>query len=199
LARYEAVVVDPLVATYRGHTLLGPAGSCGYPTVVETLNVLEGFDLGAFEPNAPERLHLLIEAARRAFADRYTYLGDPEHVPVPFDGLLSAEYAAERRQEIDPSRHVPAQPGDPWRYQPGGRPARVLAGSPAAPDNGTTHLSVVDRDRNMVALTQTLLMWSGVALPSTGVIMNNGMHWFDPVPGRANSIGPGRKVLSNMA
>src|SRR5262249_10537045 len=109
------------------------------------------------------------------------------------------EQARGRGAGIDRARHRPAEPGDPWRYQAGGRPERLLAGSPAAPDNGTTHLSVVDRDRNMVALTQTLLMWSGVALPSTGIIMNNGMHWFDPAPGRANSIGPGKKVLSNMA
>src|SRR5262249_41880161 len=109
------------------------------------------------------------------------------------------EQARGRGAGIDRARHRPAEPGDPWRYQPGGRPERVLAGSPAAPDNGTTHLTVVDRDRNMVALTQTLLAWSGVALPSTGIIMNNGMNWFDPVPGRANSIGPGKKDLSNIA
>ncbi len=199
LAGYRAEIVEPLATTYRGVTLHGAPHSCGCPTVVESMNILEGFDLSALDPLNPERLHLLIEASRRAFADRYTYLCDPAEGRTPWAGLTSKEYAAERRATIDPRRHTPAQPGDPWRFQPGGRPERALAASPAAPDAGTTHLSVVDRDRNVVSLTQTLMAWSGVVLPQTGIVMNNGMYWFDPVPGRVNSVGPGKKVLSNMA
>lgn len=199
LADYRALVVPPLAGSYRGYQFLGVPGATACPTVLETLNILEGYDLGGLGHNSAASLHLFAEAARQAFADRFQYMADPEQVEVPLGGLTSKEYAAALRQRIDRERARPrVEAGDPWPYE-GRRPA-AAAYAPSRPwlDAGTTTLAAADRDRNLVTLTQTLLAWSGIALPRTGIIMNDGMGWFDPEPGHANSVGPGKKVLANM-
>jgi gamma-glutamyltranspeptidase/glutathione hydrolase len=140
----------------------------------------------------------MAEAQRMAFADRFVHLGDPAFDPIPLEGLQSKAYAAERRRQIDPSHGPVVQPvGDPWPFQPGGRPAATRTGGYDAPDQNTTHLTVIDRDRNMVSLTASLgqRFGSGVVVPGTGVVLNNGMMWFDPEPGKKTSIGPGKRAL----
>jgi gamma-glutamyltranspeptidase/glutathione hydrolase len=114
--------------------------------------------------------------------------------------LLTREYAAERRPLIDPAQaRGRYQVGDPWPYE--GRPRPEVQYPPSRPweTHGTTNLSVVDRQRNMVSLTYTLVGWSGVVSPRTGIWLNNAMGWFDPDPGHANSIAPGKRGLNNMA
>jgi gamma-glutamyltranspeptidase/glutathione hydrolase len=191
---------QPLATSYRGATIHASPGATGATTTLEVLSLLSGYDLGALEPGSPELLHLWIEAMRLAFADRFQYLADSAFVDVPWHGLLTPEFAADRRREIAPDRarreYVAA---DPWPYE--GRPRPAVTYPPSRPwhDGGTTHLSVVDRDRNAVALTQTLLSWSGVILPRTGIVMNDAMGWFDPVPGRANSIAPHKRGVNNMS
>ena len=96
-ADYEVEVLEPSRTTYRGYEVLGSPVPSGTTTELQTLNILENFDLEAGGHNSPHGLHLLIEAARRAFADRYRYLGDPSFGPVPLKGLLSREYARDRR------------------------------------------------------------------------------------------------------
>ena len=128
-----------------------------------------------------EGLHLRASAIARGFRDRFEHLGDPTMVKVPFERLLSKAYAREVAAEI--RRGKPA---------PGRTPRRT--------EECTTHLSVIDKQRNMVSLTNTAVsLWgSRVVVPGTGILLNNGMIWFDPEPGKANSVGPGKRGLVNM-
>jgi gamma-glutamyltranspeptidase/glutathione hydrolase len=198
LADYAVRVWEPgLIGEYRGHTTIQAPENTGAPTVLEALNILEGFDLAALGHNSAEALHLIAEALRRAFGDRFAHMGDPAFGPVPLAGLTSKEYAARRRAEIDQTRATPgAAAGDPWADEPAGRPsATTVAG--LAGEGNTTHITVVDQERNMVALTSTLggYFGSGVVARGTGIALNSGATWFDPRPGRVNSLAPGKRVL----
>ena len=214
LADYEAQALDPVRTTYRGHELLGSPVPAGTITTLQTLNILEGFDLQCLAQGSHEHLHLFIEAARHAFADRYSFVGDPDFVPVPLDGILSEAYAREIARTIDrdtakleEEREV--QPWvayadsplhDPWRFDPQPRPEREALASPPSEGDCTTHFSIIDRDRNMVACTQTAVaqFGSGVVVPGTGVLLSNGMTVFNPMPGAANSIAGFKRALNNM-
>jgi gamma-glutamyltranspeptidase/glutathione hydrolase len=198
LAEYTVRVRRPLNVDYRGKRVALLPENSGGPTVAQMLNILEGFELTELGHNSAESLHLIAEAQRMAFADRFAHLGDPALDPIPLEGLQSKAYAAERRRQIDLSQGPVAEPvGDPWPFQPGDRPVATRSGGGDAPDQHTTHLTVIDRDRNMVSLTATLgqLFGSGVVVPGTGVVLNNGMMWYDPEPGKVNSIGPGKRAL----
>ena len=214
LADYEAQVLEPARTSYRGYELLGTPAPAGTITTLQTLNILEGFDLRRLARGSPEHLHLFIEAARHAFADRYGFAGDPDFVPVPLDGILSREYAREIARSID--REAAGLEGererqpwiayagsplhDPWQYDPQPRPERAAHASPPSEGDCTTHLSVIDRDRNMVACTQTAVagFGSGVVVPGTGVLLPNSMVVFNPMPGAANSIAGFKRGLNNM-
>lgn len=202
LARYQPTVSEGgMTAGYRDCRIVGVPGACGAVTALQGLAILEGYDLAALGQSTPATLHRQAEAFRLAFADRYRYVGDPKQVPVPWEGLLSREYAATRRRAIHPERAAAAvSPGDPWAHQPS-RAASPVGSAPPLSDTSTTHLAVVDRHRNVVALTQTLVnnFGSGVVVPGTGILLNNAMSWFDPEPGRVNSLAPGRRGLNNMA
>ena len=199
LAGYQVRVREPLWVDYRGRRVAMIPENSGGPTVAEMLNILDGFDLQSLGYGRAASLHLIAEAIRLAFADRFAHLGDPAFAPIPFEGLLSKAYAAARRAQIDPA-HGPVQNpvGDPWPYQASDRPdVPPAANGWRSSDDHTTHLTVVDRDHNMVALTASLgrLFGSGVTVPGTGVLLNNGMMWFDPEPGTVNSIAPGKHAL----
>ena len=214
LADYEAQVLDPVRSSYRGHELLGSPAPAGTITALQTLNILESFDLSQLEHGSPEHLHLFVEAARRAFADRYSYVGDPDFGPVPLDGILSSEYAREIAHSIDREtamleKEREAQPWvayadrplhDPWRYDPQAKPGSAAPASPPSEGDCTTHFSIIDRERNMVACTQTAVaqFGSGVVVPGTGVLLSNGMTVFNPMPGAANSIAGFKRGLNNM-
>ena len=215
LADYEAQVLDPARTSYRGYELLGSPAPAGTITTLQTLNILESFDLGRLAHGSPEHLHLFIEAARHAFADRYSFAGDPDFAPVPLDGVLSREYAREIASSID--RETAGLEGerelqpwiayagsplhDPWRYDPQPRPEGAASASPPSEGDCTTHLSVIDGDRNMVSCTQTAVggFGSGVVVPGTGVLLPNSMIVFNPMPGAANSIAGFKRGLNNMA
>jgi gamma-glutamyltranspeptidase/glutathione hydrolase len=205
LARYRPAVIDGgLQSTYRGCTIVGAPGAAGSITTQQGLAILDGFDLPSLGADTVASLHLEAEAFRLAFADRYRYAGDPKQVPVPWHGLLSDAYAAARRAEINPARAAgDIVPGDPFTYDRRERAPGLTVAVPVGAHAGgsTTHLCVVDRDRTVVALTQTLVnnFGSGVVVPGTGVLLNNAMSWFDPEPGRVNSAAPGRRGLHNMA
>lgn len=198
LAAYEVFEKEPLRASYRDLAVYAVPHASAGPTLVEGLSILAGFDLAALGHNTPAYLHLLAEAFRQAYADRFAYMADPRFVDVPWTGMASAAYAAAVRAQIDPRRARPrVEANDPWAHE--GRPApRRYEPSRPFQDAGTTHINACDRDGNLVSLTQTLLGWSGVALPRTGIVMNNGMGWFDPEPGHANSPAGGKKPLTNM-
>jgi gamma-glutamyltranspeptidase/glutathione hydrolase len=186
--RYRVHPRPPVRGHYRGFEIgsVGPTSSGG-THIVQVLNLLEGFDLAGSGFGTPETIHLLAEALKIAFADRAAYVGDPAFVDVPVDWLTSKAYAAERRAQIDPQRA--------GEYRAGARPAGPREGA------NTTHLTVMDRQGNVVAMTQTLQMLFGskVTVPGTGMLLNNHMSLFDPHPGRPNSIAPGKRMLSSMS
>ena len=208
LANYEARIRPALRSTYRGYELYGmPLPSSGGPTVAHALNILEGYDLASLPRARAE--HLYIEASRLAFADRNAYLADPEYVDAPLAGLLSKQYAAERRALIDPRKAAPGAvaAGDPYRYQDD--PSIPLRTQPAAavklaPESAhTTHLTVSDKDGNVVAYTFTIESWggSGIVVPGYGFLLNNELTDFDfdasgPHP---NVPEAGKRPRSSMA
>ncbi len=198
-ANYRARVVEPLVTDLHGHQVVTTSGPGGGPTLTEGLRILAGFDLASYGFGTAESLHLFAEAFKIAFADRFAYFADPEQVDVPFEALISARYLDHRRAGIDPNRAEPARAGD--RASLG--VAHDLA--PSIPEytsgGSTTHLSVIDGNGLAVSNTQTLLGYWGsrIVPPGTGVLLNNGMMWFDPEPGRPNSVGPGKRPVANMS
>jgi gamma-glutamyltranspeptidase/glutathione hydrolase len=190
LARYAPRVLPPLRGEYRGLELAFSPGATGGTTALEALNILAQFPKARATWKTAGGLHLRAEAVRRAFLDRLDHLADAERVKAPWTALVSREYAAKVAAGLKPGGPRSARPvADPWRYEPGGRGADC-----------TTHLSAVDRQRNMVSLTNTAVsLWgSRMVVPGTGILLQNGMVWFDPEPGRANSVGPGKRPLVNM-
>ena len=190
----------PLEVAYRGARVRVAPFASGGITSAMTLQLLSGSDLSACEHNDAEALHRYICAARLAYADRFAFLADPESADVPWRGLTSPSYAARRHAGIRDKAPSHFKPGDPWREEGRKAPKRPPGSAPAYQD-GTTHLCVMDGDGNAVSLTNTLMsgFGSGVVAGRTGVILNNGMMWFDPVPGHVNSIAPGKLPLNNMS
>jgi gamma-glutamyltranspeptidase/glutathione hydrolase len=198
LRAYEVRVTEPLWGRYRGYRVAAAPAPSGGPTLLECLHLMDCFDLRASGHNTVETLHRLIEAFRQAFVDRFAYLADPAFAEVPVTALIDPAYAREQAARIGERARPAVEPGDPERLGVSRRYARSM---PNYGTGSTTHLSVVDRWGNAVSLTQTLLSaWgSRVVAPGTGILMNNGMMWFDPEPGRANSIEPGKRPLANMS
>jgi gamma-glutamyltranspeptidase/glutathione hydrolase len=185
LAAYRVRVAPALEGRYRGVRLLGMPGATGCVTALEALNILGCFDAARHGAGDARTYHLRAEAFRVAFADRLRHLGDPEHVDAPWDRLLSPGYAARVAKGLRPGASRPARGG-----RRSGRGA----------DECTTHVCAVDRDRTLVSLTHTAvsLFGSKVVVPGTGLLLGNGMIWFDPEPGRPNSIAPRKRALVNM-
>jgi gamma-glutamyltranspeptidase/glutathione hydrolase len=183
LADYEARVRAPLRSTYRGYELYGmPLPSSGGVTVFEALNILEGYELKSL-PRAQVE-HLYLEASRLAFADRDAYLADPEYVDAPVMGLLDKDYAARRRALIDPARAAqgPVAAGDPFAFQQDASyPLRPAPRALQPESTHTTHLTVSDKDGNVVAYTFTIEDWggSGIVVPGYGFLLNNELTDFD--------------------
>ena len=198
-ASYQATIDEPLTIAYNGHTIVTTGGGSGGPTLAEGFGLLDGFDLAQVPHNSIEALHICAQAFAIAFADRFAYLADPRFTEVPIAALLSDAYLDARCEDIQQDRIGNIRAGT--KEQLG--VAHDLASSMQDYSSGgsTTHLSVIDKDGVAVSLTQTLLsLWgSRVTVPGTGVIMNNGMMWFDPEPGRPNSIEGGKKPLANMS
>lgn len=185
LARYQPKERAPIRGHYRGYEVVGPPppSSAGVH-IAQMLNVLESFDVRALGFGTADGVHLLAEVLKIAFADRSAATADPDFVRVPVERLTSLAYADQRRAEIDMTR--------------AGRPG---PGVPRSEGADTTHLTVADADGNVVAATQTInsLFGARVAVPGTGLILNNYMFNFDPHPGHALSIAPGKRVFTSMA
>jgi len=198
LAAYEAVWREPIQVSYRGHTLISmPPPSSGGAILAAAAKILEGFDLGEMEYHSPEHVHLLVEAWKLAYADRNTYMADPDFVEMPLGRLTSAEYAAERRATIALDRATPSEEVGPGL-------------GPFGP-GATTHFSVVDPMGNAVALTTTINSFFGslVTVEGAGFLLNNEMDDFSALAGapnqfglvqwEANAIEPGKRMLSSMS
>jgi gamma-glutamyltranspeptidase/glutathione hydrolase len=187
----------PIRGDYRGHEIISmPLISSGGTALVQMLNIIEGYDLKSNGYASAENIHLIAEAMRRAFADRAAYLGDPDFNPqMPIDRLISKKYARELLRTIDRNRASRSSP--------------VEFSWPAA-SNETTHLSVVDAQRNAVALTYTLESNYGsrIVVPGAGFLLNNEMGDFNAGPGLTTAEGligtppnlaqPGKRMLSSM-
>jgi gamma-glutamyltranspeptidase/glutathione hydrolase len=179
LRGYVAKERTPLRGNYRGHEIISmPPPSSGGAVLIEMLNILEGYDLKAFEASSSDRYHLMAEAMRRAFADRSEYMGDTDFVKVPIAGLIDKSYATTLRATIKTDRASTS--------------AEVRAGRPAGYESDdTTHFTVVDADGNAVANTYTLndSYGSSATVKGAGIILNNEMDDFAAKPGTANMYG----------
>jgi gamma-glutamyltranspeptidase/glutathione hydrolase len=182
LRGYQVKERAPLRGTYRGYPVLSmPPPSSGGTALLQMLNILEGYDLRALGPFSSKRYHRLVEAMRRAFADRAEYLGDPDFVRVPVAGLTNKSYAARLRATIAPEKASTSR-----EIKAGNPPGVAAAESPQ-----TTHFSIVDKDGNAVSNTYTLngSFGAGVIARGTGVLLNNEMDDFAAKPGVPNLYG----------
>ncbi len=190
LADFEPEWVDPLVTTYRGYEVFCPPPPSAGFQILETLNMLEGYDLADMEHHSEQALHLFIEAVKLGNADRIEYAAAPQ---APVEGLLAKGYAEERRKLI--GNRAGVHRGE-W-YPATKLPGEIEPGDPTAWLNEcTTHFDVVDGDGNAVAITQSLGsgFGSGVMMGDTGMFLNNFIRWGDLVPDSPNCIAPHKKV-----
>ena len=201
LANYEARIRQPLRSTYRGYEIVGmPLPSSGGATVAQALNILEGYDLKKL-PRAQAE-HLYIEASRLAFADRNAYLADPEYIDAPVAGILSKEYAAQRRKLIGAQAARTVAAGDPYGYQRDlSVPLRPQSAKLQLENAHTTHLTVSDKDGNVVSYTFTIESWggSGIVVPGYGFLLNNELTDFDFSGPHPNVPEAGKRPRSSMA
>lgn len=198
-ATYRAIERAPVCRTYRAYKVcgMGPPSS-GATTVLQILAMLERFDIGAMGAQNPQAWHLVGEAMRLAYADRAMYLGDGDFVEVPVEGLLSADYVAERSAQISEDRAL----GSYESGTPPGSAARTagLDGEIA----GTTHFVAADSNGNVVTMTSTVEGPFGSQLIANGYVLNNELTDFDFTPERdgvpvANAVAPGKRPLSSMS
>ena len=200
MAGYAAKLRPPVCLAYRGYRVcgMGPPSSGGL-TVLQILGLLERFDVGALAPNSADAVHLFAEASRLAYADRNMYIADSDFVAVPTSGLLDRSYLRARAALIDADvAATDVAAGAP----PGAEGARRKARSPEPP--GTSHVSVVDRRGNAVALTSSIEFAFGSALMVRGFLLNNQLTDFSFAPERdgrdvANRVQPGKRPRSSMA
>jgi len=198
LRSYRPIIREPVRGSYRGYEIVSmPQPSSGGIVLIEALNILEGFPLGQLAQGSAPSLHLLVEAMKRAYADRARHLGDPAYVSAPVTRLISKDYAARQRLTIDPERATP------WTDSSSLKQPRE--------GSNTTHFSVVDGEGNAVSNTYTLNFSYGVGLVAegTGVLLNNELDDFTAAPGASNAYGlvgfeanlpaPGKRPLSSMS
>jgi gamma-glutamyltranspeptidase/glutathione hydrolase len=224
LAAYRPIERVPLRGRYRDLDVRVMPPPSGGGTLLEMLELLEYYDLSAIGPRSTYRVHLSVEVMERAFADRNQWFSDPDYLRIPMTGLLSPQYIAQLQKGIPMDHATPpggVRPGTPWQFEPGGL---STMSDPAAFDtlhnvptrvrregNHTTHLSVVDAEGNVVALTTTLNsnFGSAVLVEGAGFLLNNEMDDFVARPGTpdqyglvggdANTIGSGKRPLSSMS
>jgi len=212
LRSYEPFEDTPVRTNYRGTDVYEcPPNSQGY-LMLEALNILEGFDLKAMGHNSAPYLHAVTEALKLSFADRNKFVGDPKFVPnIPMKALLSKEYAATRRAQINPDRAIEGEPapGDPFKFTssaaqayaaPQASPSQVGVFNPDEILNLTTYLTVVDKDHNMVSLTSSLLsgFGSGLVVENGGFFLNDRMRYYYLDPADVNSLQPGKRVRQTI-
>ena len=213
LASYEVKERVPVRGSYRGFEIISaPPPSSGGTVLIESLNILEGYDLAKMESRSAQSVHFTIEGFRRAFFDRAEFMGDPDFSKVPVAQLLDKKYAAAWRETISPERASvskdlkrPAIFSELEQYAESHPPAAVPRES-----NHTTHYSVVDAEGNAVSVTTTINDWFGsrVTADGLGFLLNDEMDDFSSKPGvpnadgliqgAANEIGPGKRPLSSM-
>jgi len=213
LAHYEVKEREPIRGTYRGYEIISaPPPSSGGTVLVESLNILEGYDLAKLGNRSAESIHFTTEAFRRAFFDRAEFLGDPDFAKIPVAQLVDKKYGAAWRDSIDDSNATSSK--DLKRPAIFSELEQYAAAHPQPVANHesphTTHYSVVDAEGNAVSVTTTINDWFGsrVTAEGLGFLMNDEMDDFSAKPGvpnadgliqgAANAIGPGKRPLSSM-
>ena len=185
LTSYKTVERAPIRAEYRGWGILGPPPPAASGVhIAQMLNILEGYDITAKGFGTAETIHLLAEVLKIAFADRAAASGDPDFVGVPVERLTSKQYANERRAAIDVTL------AQQWG-----------AGVAPLESAHTTHMTAADSMGNVVATTQTInnLFGAKILIPGLGTVPNNYMNLYDPRPGHALSLAPGKRVTTSMS
>lgn len=213
LAHYEVKEREPVRGTYRGYEVISaPPPSSGGTVLLESLNILEGYDLAKLENRSAQSVHFTTEAFRRAFFDRAEFMGDPDFSKIPVAQLIDKRYAAAWRESIDPAH---ASSGKELKRPTIFSELEQYAEAHPQPmgvheSPHTTHYSVVDSEGNAVAVTTTLNDWFGsrVTAEGLGFLLNDEMDDFSAKPGvpnadgliqgPANAIGPGKRPLSSM-
>jgi gamma-glutamyltranspeptidase/glutathione hydrolase len=198
LADYTPIVRKPLRTSYRGYEIISiPPPSSGGMCLIELLNTIEGYDLTSMGYHSSHTVHVMTEAMKRVYADRAEFLGDPNFVSIPTEHLISKQYAASRRAEIDTLK---ATAGNLIRQ----------GNNPSQEGKNTTHFVVIDSSGNIVSTTYTIndLFGSKVIVTGAGFFLNDEMDDFSiksGVPnaygligGNANAIEPGKRPLSSM-
>jgi gamma-glutamyltranspeptidase / glutathione hydrolase len=219
--KHTSTWIDPISTNYRGYDVFElPPNGQGIATL-QMLNILEGFDLGRMERNSPDTLHTMIEAKKIAWADRARFYADPAFAKIPVTGLLSKQYAAERRKLIDPlhaNKHV--DPGNPSGAQTsslwGKRASSLLvsaksgkdvrlahrqdASATVSDDGDTIYLCTADDDGNMVSLIQSNYrgMGSGIVVPGLGFMFQDRGELFSMEPGHLNVYEPGKRPFHTI-
>ena len=185
LTTYKTVQRSPIRADYRGWQILGPPPPAASGVhIAQMLNILEGYDIAKMGFGTAETVHHLAEVLKIAFADRAAASGDPDFINVPVERLISKDYASERRRAID-----------------SGRAQRWGAGVAQLESAHTTHMTAADAFGNVVASTQTInnLFGAKFLIPGLGTVPNNYMNLYDPRPGHALSLAPGKRVTTSMS
>ena len=208
LANYHSKFAEPVTTTFNGHQVWGQDTWTQGPMLMQALNILENFDLRAMGHNTPAYIHTVAETLKLCFGDREAFYGDPDFATVPIDGLLSKEYAAERAQSIDPEGAYPAQrgPGDPWKYSrisgktaPQVMSEPIYSGPDSSGDDGTTHVSVLDKHGNLVCGTISGGSFSkSVFFPELGACPSTRIEMFNCEPGHPNVVEPGKRPRTTL-
>jgi gamma-glutamyltranspeptidase / glutathione hydrolase len=196
LASFSPEWREPLSITYRGHEVSSVPPPFSAFQMLETLNILEGFDVAGWGHNSVEYLHCFIEAVKLGTADRLAYAYSPD---VPVRGLVSKAYAASQRARIDATR---AAVSEGERFNAVRLPEQIAEGHPARFANEqTTHFACADALGTVVSVTQTLGVpfGSGFAVPGTGLVLNNILKWMDRDPASPNRLRPGKKAGTMMS
>ena len=197
LADFTPQWEDPISITYRGCTIKTCAPNCEGIQILQTLKLLEAFDLASLKHNSTAYIHLLSEAMKLATADRIAYCGDPLVCDVPVHQLLSEEYVTHRRTLMN-SRNASRSEGERWR---GSQSKEAIRSG--MPDGLTTHLAAVDSSGMVASVTQSLgaAFGSGEFVPGTGIALNNFAFWteIDPDCPTPNLIEPGKRWSCPMA
>lgn len=192
LSAYKTIERTPIRGSYRGFEIIGPAPpASGGVQIVQILNILEGYDIGRLGFGTVETTHLILEALKLAGADRRAAIADPAFIEVPVAQLIDKDYAQRRRAEIDPEHAGSFKPGTGIQTTPTGSNESA----------NTTHVTIADGEGNIVTSTQTInsLFGARIMIPGTGIIPNNYMYLFDPHPGHALSLAPGKRITSGIS
>jgi gamma-glutamyltranspeptidase/glutathione hydrolase len=208
MATYEAQYAKPVKTSYLGYEIHGHSTWTQGMVLMQALNILERFDLRSMGHNSPTYIHTVLEAIKLALADREAYYGDPDFVAVPIDGLLSKAYAAERAKLIDPNKAHPELPpaGDPYPYSSLSAVPQAAQASAVSVGNGgdgatsgTTHISAIDRDGNLVCATPSGgAFGKSVFFPDIGCAISTRMEMLNLVDGHPNRLEPNKRPRTTL-